>query len=97
MGELLFHFKGKYASGTMLASSFRLDDIKQMLVNYGEDVIYIKDETKSIVNIILPSTLSEEKDKEISILLRDYFHEYRRKLGTCLDFPKYIKYEDWEG
>ena len=97
MGELLFHFKGKYASGTMLASSFRLDDIKQMLVNYEEDVIYIKDETKSTVNIILSSTLSEEKDKEISILLRDYFHEYRRKLGTCLDFPKYIKYEDWEG
>lgn len=96
MAELLFSFKGKYASGVMLANSFRLDDIKQMLTQYGEDITYIKDEKEASVDIILSPTLSEEKDKEISILLRNYFLENRRKFGTYLDFPKYIKLEDWE-
>lgn len=97
MATLVFGFKGKYTSGSMLASSFRLQEIKQMLSCYGETVTYNIDEDKHLVDIILSETLSEEQDKEISILLADYFHRNYNKLHTYPDIAKETEYTNGEG
>ena len=97
MTELVLSFKSKHASGSMLASSFRLHEIKQMLAEYGEDISYVPGKKDYIVNIILSPTLSDEKDKEISILLEDYFDRNCRKLDTYHDFVKEMEYVNREG
>nr|DAJ34101.1 MAG TPA: hypothetical protein [Caudoviricetes sp.] len=97
MTTLVFGFKGRYTSGSMLASSFRLQEIKQMLSRYGEVVTYNIDEDKHLVDIILSETLSEEQDKEISILLADYFHRNYNKLHTYPDIAKEMEYTNGEG
>ena len=97
MTALVFGFKGKYTSGSMLASSFRLQEIKQMLSRYGEVVIYNVDKEKCLIDIVLSESLSEEQDKEISILLADYFHRNYNKLHTYPDIAKEMEYTNEEG
>ena len=97
MTALVFGFKGKYTSGSMLASSFRLQEIKQMLSSYGEVVTYHVDEEKRLIGIVLSESLSEEQDKEISILLADYFHRNYNKIYTYPDIAKEMEYTNGKG
>mgnify|MGYP003086328277 CR=1 FL=1 len=97
MTELVLSFKSKRNGRSMLASSFRLHEIKQMLAKYGEDVSYVTSENNHVVEIILSPTLSEEKDKEISTLLADYFDHNYNKLYTYPDIAKEMEYTNGEG
>ena len=97
MTELVLSFKSKRNGRSMIASSFRLHEIKQMLAKYGEDVSYVTSENNHVVEILLSPTLSEEKDKEISTLLADYFDRNYKMLYSYIDIAKEMEYTRGEG
>lgn len=96
MAELLLSFRTKRNARVMLAHSFRLHEIKQMLSQYGNDVIYDVENNK-VIDIHLSETISEEKDKEISSLLADYFDRNYKKIYTYIDIAKETEYTNGEG
>ena len=96
MATLLLSFKTKRNARVMLANSFRLHEIKQMLSQYGNDIVYDVEENKT-AHIRLSETISEEKDNEISSLLANYFDRNYNKVDTYPDIAKEMEYINDKG
>lgn len=97
MIECAMGFNDKPSTRSMWKYRFRLSEIQKMLAEYGEDVFYVTRENNHVVEIILSPTLSEEKDKEISTLLSDYFDRNYKKIYTYIDIAKEMEYTNGEG
>ena len=97
MAILLLSFKTKHHSRTIIANSFRLHEIKQMLSQYGDEVFYDIDEKENTAHVYLSETISEEKDKEISSILVKYFDRNFNQVDTYLDIIKEMAYTNGEG
>lgn len=96
MAIWVISFRTKYATRMMQACSFRFYQIKQLLADYEQYVIYQVDEEKGSARIEFTEDIPDELNKEISEYISHYFTIARNKLYSHYDMVMETKYEDGE-
>lgn len=96
MANLIIQFDTKYAARTMEARSFRLHQIKLMLADYAQYVIYEVEDDGCFVHIKFSEDFPDELNKEVSKRISNYFTIAHNKLDSYYDIGMEMKYEKGE-
>lgn len=96
MAILRINLSTKYAVRIMQAQSFRLHQIKQLLADYEQYVIYEIGDEGSFVRIKFSEDMPDELNKEVSEYISHYFTIARNKIYSHYDMVMETKYENGE-